>query len=103
MSVSDLTANVWTTATNQYMGWVLSWSSGVGQPTDGSLPVPGTVRSYSPEGPYLPIIDGITYTDLVMYKFRRGEIRPNTPMAWSISKSRVFNYFDPKVTFLPVN
>ena len=99
MSVSDLTANVWTTASNQYTGWVLSWSSGVGQPTDGSLPEPGTVRSLSPEGPYQPIVDGITYTDLVMYKFRRGEIRPNTPMAWSVAKSWVFNFLLTLCTF----
>jgi len=87
MSVDDLTDNVFNIAEQQYLGWVLTWSSGVGQPTDGSLPVPGTVKMLSPEDPYQPMVDGITMTDILIYKFRRGEIRPNTPIAWSISEN----------------
>ena len=68
MSVQDLTSNVWTNAENAYMGWSIGWSSGVGQPTDGTLPEPGTVRSYQPEGAYQPIVDGNTYTDYTMFK-----------------------------------
>merc|ERR1711908_134953 len=68
MSVDDLSASVWNTAQNMYLGWVIGWSSGVGQPTDGSLPEPGSVRLLSPEDPYQPMVDGITYTDLPIYK-----------------------------------
>ena len=68
MSVQDLTSNVWTNAENAYMGWSINWSSGIGQPSDGSLPEPGTVRSYQPEGAYQPIVDGNTYTDYTMFK-----------------------------------